>query len=276
MHRANPAQAEHHEHAPHALSDLRPKTPVVVEAPEATSVLVVLPTYNESRLIEGTFRRVAVFARKHPGYSFLFVDDGSRDGTPQLIERLIELSPGVPVRLHAYTVNQGKGHAVRTGFAQSAHDIVCFTDSDLAYSLRHLPRLVAALRTADVAIGSRALVPRQERKVPLGRRVMGEVFNRLARLILGLTFKDTQAGLKGFRADAADKIFPRLRLRGFAFDVELIFVARQRALRIAEIPAKVSKRHNIKATKVSLVRDPLRMLMALLGVRWNQIMGRYD
>ncbi len=266
--RITPPQAEP---AP-AAAQIEPKPLLTRVHP---SVLVVLPAYNEAGLIEGTFRRVEVFARRHHHYTFLFVDDGSTDSTKDLLTRLVAEAGTEQVKLLSYSPNRGKGGAVRSGFEGAGQDIVLFTDSDLAYALEHLPRLVSALERAEVAIGSRSLIPRQESVVPLGRKIMGGAFNRLTRVMLGMSHPDTQAGLKGFRRDAAREIFKRLRLTGFAFDVELVFIAEHLGYRVAEIPARVSKRHNAKATKVSLFRDPMRMFMALLSIRVNHWLGRY-
>lgn len=266
------------------------RSPVVVEAARLVDVLlapavpstavrvtVVLPLFNESGLIRATFAAVEAFALDHPDYAFIFVDDGSADGTADTVRALIAGSdlPESRVALLAYAPNRGKGHAVREGVAAAGSPLVLFTDGDLAYDLDHLPRLAAALEHADVAIGCRGLVARAERNTTVPRRIMGWAFNRCARLVLALPHRDTQAGLKGFRADAARAIFSRQRLGGFAFDVELVYLARRLGLRVAEIPARVSESHSYKRSKVDLLRDPARMFAALLRVRLADLRGHY-
>ncbi len=241
-----------------------------------TAVFVALPVFNEAAVVARVVDEVARFAAEHPEYRFLFVDDGSTDGTPDVVaSRIRDL--GVPsLDLYRMRSNGGKGEAVHAAFALAKADVVLFTDGDLAYSLDHLPRLVDALRSADVAIGSRSLCEtNNERTAPL-RRVMGWTFNRLARVIVGLPYRDTQAGLKGFRAPAAEAIFRRRRLTGFAFDVELLAIARRRGLRIAEIPASPSLEHASQPSNVRMLRDPARMFAALLAVRLHRALGRYD
>ncbi len=251
--------------------------PVATISPPA--VCVILPVYNESKLIHHTFDAVLDFARRFPGYAFLFVDDGSSDGTPGILRERIQRCGLSTIRLHAYPQNQGKGYAIHAGIgAPEAGEggVVCFTDGDLAYPLDHLPQLVEALQDADVVIGSRSLVHKDEKNTSVPRRILGWGFNRLARLILHLPYRDTQAGLKGFRLEAARRIFARQRLRGFAFDVEMVFLAKRLGFRISEIPARVSEEHSYKISKVRLVRDPISMFWALLAIRLNALRGLYE
>lgn len=247
----------------------------VVAAPGG--VVVVLPVYNEGTVVGEVVDEVARFAGtpEASGYRFVFVDDGSTDNTAEAVRERILAHPGAPMDLYQMKANSGKGEAIHAAFRLVEADLLLFTDGDLAYSLDHLPALAAALRTADVAIGSRGLIETNHERTPPLRRVMGWTFNRLARIILGLPYRDTQAGLKGFRAEAAEAIFRRRRLSGFSFDVELLFIARRLGLRIAEIPAHPSHDHAAKPSNVRLLRDPARMFVALLAVRGNALLGRY-
>lgn len=246
----------------------------------ATRVEVLLPVYNESGLIRATFSAVDAFARDHTDYAMVFVDDGSSDQTPAILRELIDErtkagAPGV-VRLLALTPNRGKGGAVRAGINQATAPLVMFTDGDLAYSLEHLPKLAAMLDNGnDVVIGSRSLVHRSERNTTAMRRLMGWTFNRCARLMLGLREKDTQAGLKGFTLPAARRIFRLAGLGGFAFDVELVYLAHRLKYRVGELPAYVSEEHSYKRSKVNLAKDPARMFGALVQVRAGALLGRY-
>lgn len=245
--------------------------------PVAMRVQVVLPFYNEAGLIRATFDEVEKFGLAHPDYGFLFVDDGSVDSTAATLRQLIAESdmPESRLRLISYSPNRGKGQAVKAGIDGATADFVLFTDGDLAYSMDHLPRLALALEAADVVIGSRALVHRSERNTTRMRRLMGWTFNKCARAILGLPYQDTQAGLKGFRLAAAREIFARQHLGGFAFDVELVYLAKRLGHSIAEVPAHVSESHSYKVSKVNLFKDPMRMFWALVDVRMNAIAGKY-
>lgn len=243
--------------------------------PVAVKMGVLLPVYNESKLIGRTFEAVLAFARTHPDYRFIFVDDGSTDQTVKRIEERLAQARCPRISLLALPVNGGKGRAIHTAMLACESPMICFTDGDLAYSLDHLPLLAAALERADVVIGSRNLVHRAQKNTRILRKILGWGFNKLTRLVLGLAYDDMQAGLKAFRHEAAQRIFTRQRVFDFSFDAEIVFLASRLGYRIAEIPAYVSEEHSYKISKVSLLRDPLRMFVALWRIRLNSLRGRY-
>lgn len=175
-----------------------------------------------------------------------------------------------------YSQNRGKGYAIHQGIQYSESDYVCFLDSDLAYSLDHLEVLLDHLKVYDVVIGCRSLGHSHYQRIRFLRRLSGKIFNLLSQWILNLKFRDMQAGLKGFRRDAAQSIFARQTLTGFSFDVELIYLAEKYGYRIGEIPAQVSSHHANKQSKVNLLKDSLRMLGDLLIIRYRDWMGHYD
>ncbi len=231
-------------------------------------VAVILPVHNEAWLIGSVLGQVTDFARSHPDWRFLFVDDGSSDETPRLIrEHLDRDGMNARIELLALDPNRGKAGAVRTAVLQAEEPVVLFTDGDLAYSLDHLLELEKALGDTDVAIGSRALATGPQTNITLERRLFGAGFNLLARTITGLPYRDTQAGLKGFRREAARLLFTHQRIDDFAFDAELLFLARRYGLSVSEIPANVSARHSYKKSRVNMLRDPLRMLASLVRMR---------
>ena len=241
-----------------------------------SQVTIILPVYNEAAMVDRVFQAVHEFARAHTDYQFLFVDDGSIDATPRLLQKHIAAAGLSRIRLHSYQPNGGKGHAIRTGVSLCDGEMVCFTDGDLAYSLDHLPLLVDALKLNDVVIGSRSLVESGQKNIKLSRKLMGWTFNRCVRVLLGLPYRDTQAGLKGFRTAAAREIFARQRLMDFAFDAELIFLARRLHYKVAEVAARVSESHSYKVSTVNLAHDPLKMFLSLWKIRINSLRGMYD
>ncbi|MCX5662087.1 MAG: glycosyltransferase [Planctomycetota bacterium] len=253
-----------------------PPNPSSLSRATGVRVGVVLPVYNESKLIHQTFDAVLNFAATHPDYHFVFADDGSRDGTADMLRQRIARSGTKQVSLLAFPENRGKGRTVADAIFRSPGEVVCFTDGDLAYSLDHLPLLAESLERHDVAIGSRSLIPGPEKNTKLARRVLGWGFNRLARVIVGLPYRDTQAGLKGFRREAARQIFSRQLLGDFSFDVEAVFLAHKLGYRVGEIPARVSEAHSYKASKVNLLSDPLKMFVNLVRIRMMSLRGLYD
>ncbi|MBP7864981.1 MAG: glycosyltransferase [Acidobacteria bacterium] len=238
-------------------------------------ITLILPVYNEADILPGIVRSVAGFVREFPRYRAVFVDDGSDDGTPALLEKAIA-DLGQP-RLECCLLprNGGKGLAIHAGIDRATGSYVLFTDGDLAYSFDHLHRLADALTRHDVVIGSRRLLRERQVNIRLVRRFTGEVFNRLVRLLLRLPYRDTQAGLKGFTLAAAREIFRRQRTFDFTFDVELIYIARKLGYSVGEIAAHVSETHSYKVSKVRMVRDPLKMFLALFRIWWHGTAGHY-
>jgi dolichyl-phosphate beta-glucosyltransferase len=242
---------------------------------EIRSVAVVLPTFNERNNIEQMVGDVSAFAAENPHYRFLFVDDASNDGTAEILGATMRGQKQSNISFFGSDKNRGKGNAVRTGLEKVEADVFCFIDSDLAYSLDHLKLLEEGLRTSDVVIGSRRLSPSKGIRPSLRRRMLGETFNRLARIILNLPFRDTQAGLKGFRFRAAQRIFAKSSIPGFGFDVELLFLARKFGYSISEVAVNVSDRHSYKKGKLKLMKDSVIMFFNLLLIRVRNFAGRY-
>lgn len=238
------------------------------------SVSLILPVYNEQDIVDGVFREVQAFLLERLEYSVVFVDDGSTDRTAEILAAHIRESADTRFSLIRCPRNGGKGRAIRVGVDACKTDLICFTDGDLAYDLALVVRLAETLAWHDVAIGSRALVERSDNVTPL-RRVLGATFNRIVRVLLWLPHRDTQAGIKGFRYEAAREIFARQRVDDFAFDAELLYIARRLGLRVAEIPVRVRSHHAAVVSRVDLLRAPLGMLGSLLRVRWNGLRGRY-
>ncbi|MBD1823167.1 glycosyltransferase [Cyanobacteria bacterium FACHB-DQ100] len=239
-------------------------------------VSIILPVYNEQACIRHTFEAILRYLETHPNFTFIFVNDGSSDRTKEIITAGIHLAKTRQIQLLSYYPNAGKGYAIRRGVEYADGDLICFLDSDLAYSLAHLDRLVEKLQTYDVAIGNRSLARGNEKDVKLNRKIAGKIFNFLSRRILDLQYSDMQAGLKGFRKSVAKKLFFFQTLTGFSFDVELIYLAENWGYSIGEIPAKVSDKHQKKLSKVNLIQDSIKMLLDLLKIRFNDQLGRYQ
>ena len=228
---------------------------------------VILPVRNEVDVIDAVIDVVLAGALAEPGHRFIFVDDGSTDGTGERLRARLVGRESDGVELVSHSPSRGKGGAVAAGVAACDGDLVVFMDGDLAYSLDHLPEMVEALGRHDVVIGSRNLAGSRNEGVPAARRVLGWGFNRLARVLLDLPYRDTQAGLKGFRRAAARRIFAEQRVTDFTFDVEVLCLARRFGCSVGEIAARVSPEHSYAVTSVDLVRDPLRMLWRLVLLR---------
>jgi dolichyl-phosphate beta-glucosyltransferase len=232
---------------------------------EALDLSIVIPAYNEAERLPAGVRRIHAFLEERGlRGEILVVDDGSRDGTSGVTRALAAEIP--ELRLLGYPVNRGKGFAVRTGMARARGDAVLFTDADLSTPIDELDALREALREgADVAIGSRHLEhSRILIRQPFHRRHLGRIFNGVLSLLGVRGYSDTQCGFKLFTREAAGRIFPRVRTDGFAFDVEVLLVARRLGLRTREIPVRWN---NHSDSRVRPVRDSVRMLLEVLRMQ---------
>ena len=235
---------------------------------------IVIPAFNESSRIEATLERVmACVDAEGWDAEVLVVDDGSKDQTAAIVERWMDLHP----RLHLIENpgNRGKGYSVRNGLLQAAGDIVMFTDADLSAPMEEANRLLAAIEAgADVAIGSRWLDrARQTIQQPLYRQLFGRCFNGITRGVMGLPFKDTQCGFKAFRREAAQVIFRLQRIERWGFDPEILFIARKLRYSIVEVP--VTWGHD-ERSRMSYLKDGMKMLEEMAVIRYNSLAGRYD
>ncbi|HLX34655.1 MAG TPA: dolichyl-phosphate beta-glucosyltransferase [Candidatus Limnocylindrales bacterium] len=218
------------------------------------SLTVVLPAFNEAERIGPALDELFQFlddaanvgpvAGLPAKVDVLVVDDGSRDGTAAIVANRLEAQPtktSEPPRLRLVRAKHaGKGAAVRTGMLASSGATVIFADADMATPPDQLPKLVAALGTADVALGSRIQPDGTDMRAsqPPFRQSLGRVFHRLASIWAVGQVEDTQCGFKGFTREAALDIFGRQLVTSIVFDVELIYVARKRGYRIAIVPIR--------------------------------------
>lgn len=169
--------------------------------------------------------------------------------------------------------HRGKGAAVRAGVAEARGDPIAFIDADLTIPVEILDLFHSALDSgADVAIASR-YVPGSIVDRPWWRRVMGDVFRAAVHLIVPTNIRDTQCGGKMYTAEAAKDLFARQRLDGFAFDAEVLFLARRAGYLVREIPFAL---HQRKDTRIDFLVDTPKMLRDLFRIRINAIRGRYD
>jgi len=201
------------------------------------------------------------------------VDDGSSDDTARVAAGYQDTLPNL--RVISNGRNRGKGFSVRRGMLEARGDIALFTDADLSTPIEEADKLLAAIRDEgyDGAVGSRALdrslIAIHQSAI---REQAGILFNYFVRWIMGIDFSDTQCGFKAFRTDRARIIFEQQRLEGFAFDPEILFLAKRHHLRVAEVPVRWS--HDA-ATKVNVFADGIRMLLDLLVVREYALRGFY-
>jgi glycosyltransferase involved in cell wall biosynthesis len=235
---------------------------------------IVIPAYNESARIERTLQRVMECVDGRGWIAeVLVVDDSSVDRTVEIVRGWMERDRRI--YLVQNDGNRGKGYSVRNGLLQASGDVVMFTDADLSAPMEEAERLMAAIAEgADVAIGSRWMDrARQTLHQPLYRRFFGRCFNWVTRTVMGLPFKDTQCGFKAFRRPAAQVIFRLQRIERWGFDPEILFIARKLGYNIREVA--VTWGHDDRS-RMSYLRDGMKMLEEIAAIRINSIAGRYD
>jgi dolichyl-phosphate beta-glucosyltransferase len=247
----------------------------MASAQEAVTFSVILPAYNEQDRILPYLTSIARhLSQRGDPYEIVIVDDGSRDETAQQVTRFALDAPAV--RLIRLPANRGKGAAVRAGMLAARGRLRLMADADGATPIQEVERLERALAAgADVAIGSRFLASRDHRyrvQARWHRTVLGNLFNRIAQHLGLHGITDTQCGFKLFRKRAAEDLFSVARIDGYGFDLEVLYVARRRDYRIAEIPINWTDQ---PGSKVRVIRDGVRMYRELLAVRRHDAQGLY-
>jgi glycosyltransferase involved in cell wall biosynthesis len=235
---------------------------------------IVIPAYNESARLPATLESVVSCVRTR-GWDaeIIVVNDGSTDRTAEVAREFAKTAS--EVRLLENPGNRGKGYSVRAGMLAAQGEVVLFTDADLSAPIEEAERLFNAIAGgADIAIGSRWLESgRQTQRQPLYRQFFGRCFNAVTRAIMRLPFADTQCGLKAFTHAAAQTVFKLQTIERWGFDPEILLIALKRGLRVVEVP--VSWAHD-ERTRMSYLRDGVRMLQEIAQIRWNVICGRYN
>jgi glycosyltransferase involved in cell wall biosynthesis len=234
---------------------------------------IIIPAYDEGARLGATLERVLAYvADKGWNAEILVVNDGSHDNTAEIIRGFTERNPGV--QLLENPGNRGKGYSVRNGMLHAQGEIRLFSDADLSSPIEEAGKLFSALAGgAEIAIGSRWLrSDLQTQRQPLYRQLFGRIFNLLLRIILGLSFKDTQCGFKAFTCRAAMAIFPMQKIERWGFDPELLYLARKFKLKVVEVPVAWAHR---EGTRISPLRDGTKMVLEMLKIRWNALSGKY-
>ncbi|MCP4663888.1 MAG: glycosyltransferase family 2 protein [bacterium] len=223
---------------------------------------VVIPAFNEEVRLGTTLETIIGYLDGRAlSYEILASDDGSSDGTAAVAEAFA----GRGVKVLRAPQNQGKGAATRRGVLESIGRLVLLTDADLSTPIAEITKLEPHLDEADLVIGSRAVRgARITLHQPLYRELMGKTFNKMIRLAGVWGINDTQCGFKLLRGETARALFADLVTPGFAFDVELLWLARRRGHRVAEVGVTWE---NSPASRVHPLIDPPRMLLEIIRFR---------
>lgn len=223
-------------------------------------ISLCIPMYNESSIIADTAATLSAYMGQHfDDYEILFSDDGSTDGSADIVTAL-ELPR---VRVVGYPDNRGKGSAVRHAILATEGDIVIFTDSDLAYGTDVIARAVERMQAEpalDVLVGSRNISKDGYEGYTFTRKLASKAYIKVLGVVGGLRLSDSQCGFKAFRGAAARRIFSHCEVNGFAFDFEAIMIATRMKLTMGELAVKII---NHRESKVRVLADAFRMMKDL-------------
>jgi dolichyl-phosphate beta-glucosyltransferase len=233
---------------------------------------IIIPAYNEQSRLPNTLEQVFHFLEKQSFKSeVIVVENGSTDKTFEVAQKFAEQYKNLRV---IHTEERGKGGAVQRGVREAGGEYVFICDADLSMPVEEISKFIPpALKDFDIAIGSREAPGAVRYNEPYYRHLTGRVFNMLIRLMVLPNLQDTQCGFKCLRAEVARDIFPFQTLTGWAFDVELLYIAHHHGYRILEIP--IDWYFNADS-KVRVLRDSWRMFIDLLVIRRNAKRGLYD
>lgn len=228
---------------------------------------LLIPAYNESQRISPALDRIIEYLGAQTySWEMLIVDDGSRDETASLVAKRIE---GITnAKLIAYQPNRGKGYAVRTGMLAAQGKWVVFLDADLSTPPEEIDNALRYLNDGyEMVIGSRALPDSQiEKKPPLYRRLATAIFDLVKHLMVGLwQYSDTQCGFKAYKQEAVRPLYERAVIDRFMFDVEILYLAERKHLKVKEMAVRWA---DAAGSKVRFWEGVYNMMKDLTRIRW--------
>lgn len=227
-------------------------------------ISLIIPMYNESKIIANTAKELDVYMRENfEEYEVVFSDDGSKDGSAKIVEDLCLSN----VRVVGYGENRGKGCAVRHAMLTADGDVRIFTDADLAYGtavIKTAYDMMCADPSADMVIGSRNVGKDGYEGYTLLRKIMSKVYIKVLCITGGFKLSDSQCGFKAFRGNTTNEIFSKCKVDGFAFDFEAILWATRLEKKIKEMPVKII---NHRESSIRPFRDTVKMLGDLRRIK---------
>jgi dolichyl-phosphate beta-glucosyltransferase len=227
---------------------------------------IVIPAYNEEKRIGATLDKIYDFlSSKNYNFEVIVVDDGSMDRTVD-VAAASRLSQENKLRVLKNAANRGKGFSVKTGIINSNGEYILFSDADLSTPIEEVDKLIEYVKKDyDVVIGSRSVTGSKVIVHQLWyRELMGKVFNLFVKLLLISEFRDTQCGFKLFRGSVAHEIAGLMKINGFTFDVEMLYIAKSKGYKIKEVGVSWE---NSTESKVGLFHSPASMFLDLFRIK---------
>lgn len=223
--------------------------------PQASSLSLVIPAYNEAARLPAFLASIAAYHRAHSSLisEIILVDDGSTDATADVAR---QYTNQMPLKINRLSVNQGKGAAVQAGVKQAVGDYIVFMDADGATDIAELPKMIAALQNYDIAIGNRWLPGSRTERHSLLRRLSGWTYRRYMGLF-NLGQIDTMCGFKGYRRPVAQTLFAELIEPRWLFDTEIAYKAVRRGYSITNFPINWESKDGSKLSTFTLLKSAL-------------------
>ena len=222
-------------------------------------ISVIIPAYNEEKMIEKCFRRVYdVLSSKGYDFEIFLEQEGSCDKTPLIIERIAREYESV--HSLSFSERKGKGFGIKKCLERAKGDIIVVLDADLEYPPEKIPEMVEKIERgeADLVVAQRVDVKRS-----LVRKILSSLYRLILRALFGKDFPDPQSGLKAIKREVIEEIWP-IKSDGFEIDTEILVKASKKGFSISYVPVKYVYRGS---SRVNVLRDPFKMLLSL--VKWR-------
>jgi len=230
---------------------------------------IIIPAYNEEKIINNTIFKCLIFCNKYiQNYEIIIVNDCSKDSTKNNIMSFLNgryKNIKHKIKYFENTENMGKGYSVKIGMLNAKYRNVLFTDADASTPIHDIMKLLKYYKTHDVIIGSREMKDSDVRiKQNIFRKFIGRIFSFLTQIILGIRQKDTQCGFKFFKKKVLDKILKEQTINRFAFDIELLYLAKKYYFPIKEVGVQWM---NGEKSTVNPIKDSIQMFLHLIHIR---------
>ncbi len=228
-------------------------------------ISVIIPAYNEEKTIENTVFTIDKFLYNNfSNYEIIVVNDGSSDKTRHILSNIF-----LNITVINFNQNHGKGYAIKEGIKYATGDYIIFTDADGAYDVKNIKSIVKGLEKNDIAIGVR---DDKKENYNLKRKMYSNAFKSLSNVFLKENL-DTQCGIKGFRKTSAKRLFSLVKTNGFAFDFEVIYLAKKLDFSIDKINVIMNKQQK---SSINFVKDPIVMALDIVKVDLFYKAGEYN
>ena len=236
-----------------------------------TKLSLIIPAYNEENIIKNTLEQIIKFlSEKRYEWEVIVVDDGSHDQTAKIADKFNKKK----VEVIRYDINRGKGRALKEGIQKAKGDFIIFSDADLSVPISNIDKFLTTLIKVDVVIGSRR-IPGAKILVhqPLIREALGRGYTWLTKFVTGVSVADFTCGFKGFTKKSAKEIFSKTLISRWAYDSEILFLAKKLRYKVIEIPVEWKNREDTRVVLKSVIVETFK---DLLSIRVNNLLGKYN